>query len=218
MNCKNCGSKLNDNAKVCKNCGAFIDDNSGYVLLTSDDRFDDYYSSPEKKKKAGGLKKIIVFILIVAIIGGGAYLYFDKLDPIIHKAPEVAFESGSGFIDGGDKVIFVTLDNNNIQYIHGVSLYDYDISNGKSENPVTTEYEYTKSIDSTFRAIFFYTENLNIKSDKNYNYYMEIKLGFNGDDRIYTYVQPVEFSGDIKGDVAETVFDHSMYGVSRSDV
>ncbi|MBQ7741029.1 MAG: zinc ribbon domain-containing protein [Eubacterium sp.] len=212
MTCKNCGAVLGENAKVCKNCGAFVEDSSGYVLLTSDDRYDDYYSTPEKEKKKHPVRNFIIFLLIIAIFGGGGtYLYVTRLDAMLHKPPKVSFETGSGYIDAGDEVIFITLDNKDIEYIQGVSLYENDPKSDKKQSPLSTSYEYTKNVDDTFRTILFYTKDLKLDEKKSYKYYYQIKLSFKNDKRIYTYVEPIEFSGDIKNDAGDKVFDHSMY-------
>ena len=110
MTCKNCGAKLRDNAKVCTNCGAFVDDASGYTLLASDDRVYDVYSTEKKKKKKNSPLRLFIAIVLVALIAGvGTYLYFDKIEPMLNKAPELTFTQGIGLINRNEKVIYVSL-------------------------------------------------------------------------------------------------------------
>lgn len=211
MYCKNCGTRLSDNAKVCPNCGTFIDDGSGYTLLTSDDRYDDFYSSdpvPEKKK-SGTLAYIISLILVIAIVGAGAYIYFTKINPPQKPSPQVEFSTGCGIINETQPVVYLTLDNPDIQYIHGVTLYEYNKDNPEGEKKlISNDYEYTKNIDNTFRAIFFDTSEFGLKKGKKYNYMFEVKLAFVGSDDIFTYNEPMEFKGGFKNNKADVVFDH----------
>ena len=213
MNCKNCGTRLSDKAKVCPNCGAFVDDSSGYTLLASNDRYYDVYSTEKKtKKKKSPFRSFLVFVLVILIAGGGTFLYFDKIAPMINKQPEMSFNQGSGIINKKDKVIYVLLDkSSNIQYIHGVALYNYDRTQiDEIREPVSTDYEYTKSIDSTFRSIFFDTKDYNINKDEKYTYTFEMKFSFTGSDKIYTYLHPVTFSGNITEDASDIIFDHTL--------
>ena len=214
MNCKNCGTRLGEKAKVCPNCGAFVDDSSGYTLLASDDRIYDVYSSEKKVKKSSPFKTFIAFLLVVLIAGGGALLFFGKIQPSLNKPPEVKFTAGSGVINRNEKVVYVLLDKgSNIQYIHGAVLYDYDRETlGDLRKAVTDDYEYTKNIDTSFRAIFFDTKDYNIVKDENYTYTVEMNFSFTGSDKIYTYSQKINFSGDIKEDASDIIFDHSLSG------
>lgn len=213
MNCKNCGAKIKDNARVCPNCGAFCGDETGYVLLTSDDKMDDFYSYDNSKgKKKSGLKFLISAILIIAIIGAGAYIYFtDFYDN--DKKPEIVFSSGSGIVNGDEKIIYVAIENSsNIEYIHGVSLYAYD-KNDKSSpsaDAVSTDYQYTKSVDSSFRTIFFDTDDLELKKGEDYTYTFEMNFSFAGSDKIYTYDQSVSFNSNITENISDIIFDHSL--------
>ncbi len=219
MNCKNCGTRLSDKAKVCPNCGAFVDDSSGYTLLAADDRYYDVYSSEKKKKKNSPFKNFLILVLVVLIAAGGTFLYFDKIQPALNKAPELSFNQGSGVINRNERVIYVLLDgNSNIQYIHGVSLYNYDRTEHEDiRESVSTDYEYTKNIDSTFRAIFFDMKDYNIVKGEKYTYTFEMQFSFNGSDKIYTYYDTVSFDGDIKDDASDIVFDHSLNEGSSSD-
>ena len=219
MNCKNCGTRLSDKAKVCPNCGAFVDDSSGYTLLAADDRYYDVYSSEKKAKKKSPFKSFLVLLLVVLIASGGTFLYFDKIQPALNRAPELSFNQGSGIINRNEKVIYVLLESNsNIQYIHGVSLYNYDRTEHEDiRESVSTDYEYTKNIDSTFRAIFFDMKDFNIVGGEKYVYTFEMQFSFNGSDKIYTYYDTVSFDGDIKEDASDIVFDHSLNEGSPSN-
>lgn len=213
MNCKNCGAKIKDNAKVCPNCGAFCGDETGYVLLTSDDRIDDFYSTDNRQsRKKSSIRFIISAVLIIAIIGAGAYFYFTHIYDS-NKKPEVAFSTGSGIINGDEKIIYVTIDNSSqIEYIHGVSLYAYDKGDKSLQagNAVSTDYQYTKSIDSSFRAIFFDIADLELAEGTDYTYTFEMNFSFVGSDKVYTYNQAVSFSSDITEGVSDIIFDHSL--------
>ena len=215
MNCKNCGARLKENTKVCPNCGAFIDDNEGYVLLTSDDTMFDIYADnepPKKKKKGSGVIRFLSALLTLLIIGGGAYYYFINFyDPTPDK-PALSFESGNGIINDDEEIIYVLLsENSKIEYIHGVSLYDYDKTdkNAQKKDAVSTDYEYTKNIDSTFRAIFFDADKLNIK-DGNNTYTFEMNFSFYDSDEVYTYNQVINFSSEFTLDASDLIFDHSQ--------
>ncbi len=221
MKCNNCGARLDDNAKVCSNCGAHIDNNDEYVLLTADEKmFDIYADAPEDerdralKRKNNKKSRIIWFISIIitlAIIGGGAYYYFANIYSPKTNQPELSFEGGAGIINDDEKVVYVLLSQDSkIEFIHGVSIYDYDKTDKSAENkdPVSSDYEYTKSIDSTFRAIFFDLKDLKPKKGDN-TYTFEMKFSFYNSDEIYTYTQPVSFTSPAKSNVADLVFDHS---------
>ena len=214
MTCKNCGAKLRDNAKVCTNCGAFVDDSSGYTLLAADDRVYDVYSSDKKKKKNGGAKFVIALLIIALIAGIGAYVYFGKIVPSKNKQPSLTFSEGSGLINRNQKVIFVSIPKGaDVQYIHGVSLYDYDkTAVDDLRKPITTDYEYTKNIDSTFRAIYFDMKDFNVEKGVNHTYTFEMLFSFNGSDKIYTYQHKVTIDGTFEKDVSDSVFDHSLTG------
>lgn len=213
MNCKNCGARIKDNLKVCPNCGAFCGDETGYVLLTSNDRMDETFSDDNHtKRRAGGVKFFVSAILVIAIIGAGAYYYFTHIYEANQK-PEVVFSTGSGIINGDEEIIYVTIDNNSqIEYIHGVSLFAYDKSDKASQagNAVSTDYQYTKSIDSSFRAIFFDIADLELEEGTDYTYTFEMNFSFVGSDKVYTYNQPITFSSDIQENVSDIIFDHSL--------
>lgn len=213
MNCKNCGARLKENSKVCPNCGAFIDDGSGYVLLTDNFKTEDVYSEiiDPKKKKTSTVRYIISFVLIIAIVAFGAYYYFTNIYEG-NQAPELSFTTGSGVINDDEQIIYVLLpENSRIEFIHGVTLYDYDRTNAeKNADPISANYEYTKGIDNSFRAIFFDVNDIPMESNTTYTYTFEMKFSFVDSGDVYTYQQPIEFDGDITEDVADVIFDHSL--------
>lgn len=220
MTCKNCGTRVRDNAKICPNCGAMLDENEGYVLLTSDGMdYEDYYSSDKKRKKKGGsgIRWFLSILLTLAIIGGGAYYYFDNIYQKETPQPNLTFETGSGLINGDEAIIYVTVkDGQNIEFIHGVKLYSYDTSKIEDGVPaVTSEYQYTKSINDTFRAIFFDIKDFELQKSNTYTF--EMQFSFSGSSEVYTYTATVTFPDTIENDISDIIFDHSVEGVSTTD-
>ena len=219
MKCKNCGARLNDGAKICPNCGANISNNKGYVLSTDDDTMFDIYSDvdydsdePKKKKKSGTFIRILSILLTLIIIGGGAFYYFTNIYNPETDKPELRFTTGSGIINDDEKIIYVLLDEkSNIEFIHGVKLYDYDktVKNAEKKDPVSKDYEYTKSIDSSMRAIFFDVDKLDISEGEN-TFTFEMSFSFYDSEEVFTYLQPITFSADIESNVADIIFDHSL--------
>lgn len=217
MNCKNCGTKVGENTKLCPNCGAIVDENEEYVLLTSDGmEYEDYYTSGKKKKKSSGFVWFISIVLTLAIIGGGAYYYFTNIYEKEDPRPPLTFETGSGVINGNEKIIYVTVQNGeNIEFIHGVKLYDYDTASLEDGPvPVSTEYQYTKSINDSFRAIFFDTKGLELANTNKYTF--EMQFSFSGSSDVYTYTATVDFGKKISGDVSDIIFDHSVSGENET--
>lgn len=213
MNCKNCGAKLSDNAKVCHNCGAFCSEETGYVLLSQNDVMDDFYSDDVNiKRKSRRSTTIIVIFIVLAILAAGVFYYLNYIKDNEEK-PELNFTYGSGIINDDEKVIYVVVpDHSKIEFIHGVSLYSYDTAdkNHSEEKAVTKDYQYTKSIDDSFRTIFFDTDDFKLKKDKKYTYTFEMSFSFFDSDKIYNYEQTVAFDGDITEDVSDIIFDHSL--------
>lgn len=212
MNCKNCGAQINSDLKKCPNCGAKCDSDDGYFLLTTNEReYEIYDDSNERKKRILPFILAAVFIVLVAI---GSYYYFSNIyEKDDNEQVKMTFFEGSGVINDNQKVIYVALDDNSkVQYIHGVSLYDYDTNDKAHEKKeaVSTDYEYTKNIDDSFRAIFFFTDDLGIKEGEDYTYTFEMKFSFIGSDDVYTYTQDVQFNGNISEDISSVIFDHSF--------
>ena len=214
MTCKNCGATLSDNAKVCQNCGAFVDDGDGYILLSDNDIMKDVYSERKKrkKKKGGGIIGFLCALLTLAIIGGGAFYYFTKIYKPVPDKPTLLFETGSGVINDDEKIIYVLLpEGSQIEFIHGVSLFNCDKTLKENQNAVaiSTDYEYTKSIDSSFRAIFFYADKLEIPEGDN-TYTFEMNFSFFNSEDVFTYTQPITFNSQIDKDASDLIFDHSQ--------
>ncbi len=211
MNCKNCGTKVSDSTKICPNCGSLVDENDGYILLTDEAMdFEDYDSGRTKKKKGSGFIWFISILLTLAIIGGGAYYYFTNIYEKEDPRPPLTFETGSGVINGNEQIIYATIENGEkIEFIHGVRLYDFDTSTiDETPKPVSTEYQYTKSINDSFRAIFFDTKSLELGKKNTYTF--EMDFSFSGSSDVYTYTTTVNFDKQIKGDVSDIIFDHSV--------
>lgn len=220
MKCKNCGAKLKDNTEICPNCGAFIDSEKGYVLSTDDDAMfdisatvdEDDEEAPVQKKKGRGFIRFLSLLLTLLIIGAGAYYYFTKIYQPKPDKPELTFVTGSGVINDDEEIIYVLLDEkSNIEFIHGVSIYDYDKTDKQAEKKgaVSTDYEYTKNIDSTFRAIFFDVDKLGELGTEN-TYTFEMSFSFYNSDKVYTYEQPITFSSQITDEASDLIFDHTL--------
>ncbi|MBR3738150.1 MAG: zinc ribbon domain-containing protein [Eubacterium sp.] len=220
MKCKNCGMKIGENENICPNCGAMIDNRKiEYVLSTDDDSMIDISSGEDfdnrrrkNNKKSNFAIRFLSLLLTLIIIAGGAFYYFTNIYNPPSKAPELSFKTGSGIINDDEKVIFVLLEEkSNIEFIHGVNLYDYDKTDKSADKkePVSRNYEYTKNIDSSFRAIFFKTYDLDVKGGEN-TYTFEMTFSFNGSDETFTYLQPVSFEANISGSASDLIFDHSQ--------
>lgn len=215
MKCKNCGAKMNDKARVCPNCGASRE--GGYVLLTEDinpsndyeyEEFVPATTSKRKNNKAG--KIIVAIILLIAILGtAGFFGYKYYIAP--KNKPELSFTSGYGVINGDQAVIYVNIKKEpQLEYIQGVQLYGFDKTKEQGDVVISTDYEYTKNIDGTFRTIFFDTSKFDIKKGQEYTYTFEMMFSFADDDNVYDYMQVVKFPGEITENASDFVFDHSM--------
>ena len=224
MNCKNCGAKISDNAKMCPNCGVMINEDEGYILLTADDDYYDYTKdgAQKPKKKGSGLRWFISILLTLAIVGGGAYYYFNNIYQQEQEVPPVSFDGGAGIINGDEKIVYVTIDNpSNIEYIHGVTLYDEGRHTDDGALRIYDRYEYTKSINDSFRAIFVDLDDVSETSDfelqPSNRFTFKILFSFSGDDEIFEYTKTVSFTDDISDDVSDIIFDHSVDGTTKAD-
>ncbi len=225
MTCKNCGAKLKQNAKMCQNCGAPCGDDDGY-FVSSSDRYNNYSDYGESERRKPRIVKTILFIIVV-IASLAAILYFTGLGeqwglPFFNKdsdTPSLTFSTGAGVINDDEKVLYLTVnENSKIQYIHGVKLFAYNKTQDKNTaDPISTDYEYTKSVGGEIRAIYFDVADLNLESDQTYIYTIEAEFQFYDNDRHFTYDEPVTFGGEISENVADKVFDHSMQTTAPVD-
>lgn len=211
MKCKNCGNIIDDNTKRCPNCGAFCS-KDGYILLTDDDALQQDYFDYEPPKKRRKLVSIIIMILIIIIAAGGVYYYlniYTKPD----NTPPLALTSGCGTINEDEQVVYVSIpENSRIEYIHGAALYDYDKTADTKNNsePISTDYEYTKSVDEVFRTVFFDIGAYDLEKNNEYTYTIEFEVSFIDSKQRYTYTQPVTLNNEVNNDASDIVFDHSM--------
>lgn len=212
MKCKNCGATVEKGSSICTNCGAVVNAESNYVLLHNEDKiYQDVYS---KKKKKPLTRIMLLIISLAVIIGAGivSYTFFYGVD-IQKEQPELSFVGGSGIINDDEAVVYVTIDDSSkLEYIHSVKLYagEVDAKTVKGQAPVVTDYQYTKNIENSFRAIFFDMEELNLDKEQNYTYTFEMTFSYYDNENHYTYYKPVNFKGSTKADASEIVFDHSM--------
>lgn len=208
MKCKNCGARIRENETVCPNCGAIIDEDSGYIMITADDTVEDFYSDAPPRRRKRGWRLALIILLVMAIAGGGSYAYFNYVLPRLQTQPALTFTTGTGVINDTEKVVYVKLDKgNNIEYIHGVCLYE-EAAEGE---PLSTDYEYTKNVDDSMRTVFFYVNDFDLKEDAQYHYVFTMTFSFHGSEVRYDYEQDVTFSGKIEEDASPIVFDHTMY-------
>lgn len=210
MKCNSCGAIIDESLDTCPHCNAKVG-NADYVLLTEDDRVDNLYTNyPENNRK-----KIIISLIITAviIIVAGCSIFFITKS-VAPSNPKMTFSTGYGIINGDEPVIYLQFGKNvQLEYIHGARLYAYDKSDEESTvgEVLTTDYEYTKNVDGTFRALFFDASDFGTANDTEYTYTVEVDLGFaNYPNHIFTYNQAVTFPGEITGEASEQVFDHSM--------
>jgi hypothetical protein len=213
MNCKNCGARLKENAVRCSNCGAPVYDEDEYMEIPQ-------YSTTAKEG-SGRRKVIIVLVVAIIIVAGLGALSFAQKSFSSSDQPQLAFTGSAGVINGDEYVLYVALpDGSNIRAIHGASLYDCDKTEKgeKDVTAITSDYEYTKSIDSTFRAIFFDLADFedNIQQGVEYTYTVDMSFTVGDSNEIYDYSTTVSFVGGQLDNVADIVFDHSTSGVTQT--
>lgn len=217
MTCKNCGAQIDQGSVQCSNCGAYIENEYNYVLMAENSTGNTYYSS-NKKRKNSMFKTLIAIILTAVIVLGGEYYYFNVYSKK-NTQPDLTFSYGCGVINGDEKVVYVALpENSRIEFINGVSLYDYDKTQSNDDKKaVSTDYEYTKSINGVFRTIFFDLADLNIEDNIDCTYTFEMIFSFYDDSNQYLYSQSVNFNTSASEDVSDIIFDHSMKTEETSD-
>lgn len=210
--CDNCGAKIAPNTKICPNCGAACNEEDYFVITTQDNP-----KQSAKVKKKSGKGTFLIVLLAIAVIAAaafGTYYYMENYYLKEDEQPKLTFSSGTGLINDDEPVVYVDLpEDSNIELVHGVTLYDYDITdkNAQDDDPVSADYEYTKSIDETFRTIFFFLDDIEpaVSEGKNYTFTFRMNFSFTDDPTVYTYTQTVNFTaGDYKN-ISDIIFDHT---------
>ena len=208
MKCKNCGANIENPRGVCPVCGAAVAQDEGVSLdnIKYDSAKYDY--APVNKKKRFIIASIVI-ILIFAITSF-AFFYVQNLKI---PQPEMSFTTGQGIINDDEHIIYAFIDDSShLEYIHGVNLYEGKIDENtiKISKPVLSDYQYTKSVDEGFRAIFFDLDELNLEEQGNYTYTFQMTFSFVGDENWYTYYETVNITGSTNLDVTKVIFDYSM--------
>ena len=97
MECKKCGTSLDDGSKFCGVCGAVIDDDQTVVNSVGSHNNGSNDMKPKK-----GLIFPIVLLLVIALAVGGVYYYFNNKGRIVKSLINDAFEKFDGLtIDNG---------------------------------------------------------------------------------------------------------------------
>lgn len=211
MKCKNCGARLGEDSFVCPNCGADNADDMRLVVDKDVVTANRGKTPVDVEKRRLRIFTVFSIILIIAV-AIGSYYYFVGVNND-KDAPAESFTVGAGIINGDQHVVYLAFDDPSlIKYINGVKLYNQDITGKaiKQVEPISTDYEYTKSLDESFRAVFFVLDGMELNPSEQYTYTIELELGFENDERVWTYTQPISFSGNIEQDASDIVFDHSM--------
>ena len=209
--CLNCLEYLENDVKVCPHCGAKCDADDGFVLLSEVKAPERNYQDISSGKKSGPVRFAVILVLILALVAGISHYYFSTVSN--PENPKVTFGIGTGVINDGKKIVYTTIDDPSlIEYIQGVSIYKGDLTESgvKNEKPISTDYEYTDNVDDSFRSIFFYADDIGVRAGEEYTMTFKINLQFVKDDNVYTYLVANTFSGDIKKDASDIVFDHSL--------
>lgn len=210
MRCKNCGARVNKKSEMCMNCGALLKKNNDAVDISALNMAD--YS--RRKSKLGGKNVFLIILAVLIIVGAGfASFYFSLQRDAKADKPELSFESGQGIINKNENVIYLMIeDSSKIQFIHGAKLYDKNVESDSviKSNAVDEDYQYTKNVDKSIRAVFFDLDKQNLKENENYTFTIELTVSFVDDNNRYTYLLPVNFTTSLKQDVSEFVFDHSI--------
>ena len=125
----------------------------------------------------------------------------------------MSFTTGQGIINDDEHIIYAFIDDSShLEYIHGVKLSEGEVDENtiKISKPVLSDYQYTKSVDEGFRAIFFDLDELNLEEQGNYTYTFQMTFSFVGDENWYTYYETVNITGSTNLDVTKIIFDYSM--------
>ena len=208
MKCKNCGANIENPRGVCPVCGCAVVQDEGVSLgnIKYDSAKYDY--APINKKK----RFIIASIVIILIFAIASFVLF-YVQSLKIPQPEISFTTGQGIINNDEHIIYAFIDDSShLEYIHGVKLYEGEVDENtiKISKPVLSDYQYTKSVDEGFRAIFFDLDELNLEEQGNYTYTFQMTFSFVGDENWYTYYETVNITGSTKLDVTKIIFDYSM--------
>ena len=208
MKCKNCGANIENPRGVCPVCGAAVVKDEGVSLgnIKYDSAKYDY--APVDKKKRFIIASIV--IILIFAIASFAFFYVQNLKI---PQPEMSFTTGQGIINDDEHIIYAFIDDSShLEYIHGVKLYEGEVDENtiKISKPVLSDYQYTKSVDEGFRAIFFDLDELNLEEQGNYTYTFQMTFSFVGDENWYTYYETVNITGSTNLDVTKVIFDYSM--------
>lgn len=217
MICKNCGAQLDEGVMLCPNCNTKIEQNDAFSLIAEDENEPKQSFEKEqsidtvmRKRQKRGMIAFSIFTIVLLICSAVfPYMYFsDKLSK--QEDPVLEFTSGCGVINKNEQVVYAGfVDSAIVQYIQGVELYNE--SDGKPVGDIiSADYEYTQSIDNSFRVIYFDAENLDIGPSDTASLVFVIKLSVYGDDNIYTYYQNATFDYTTTTDISDIVFDHSQ--------
>ena len=208
MKCKNCGANIENSRGVCPVCGCAVVQDEGVSLgnIKYDSAKYDY--APVNKKK----RFIIASIVIILIFAIASFVLF-YVQSLKIPQPEMSFTTGQGIINDDEHIIYAFIDDSShLEYIHGVKLYEGEVDENtiKISKPVLSDYQYTKSVDEGFRAIFFDLDELNLEEQGNYTYTFQMTFSFVGDENWYTYYETVNITGSTNLDVTKIIFDYSM--------
>lgn len=214
MQCRYCGGELDPKYPACPTCGTLLS-KEDCLALTGKAKILEAEELAQKKRKNFIITTISIIVSIAILTVGGYQMLNRYINP---EQPKMTFKSGYGIINGDEPVVFVEFgENEKLEYIHGVKLYAYDKSDdGAIGDALSSDYEYTKSVDGSFRTVFFDASEFDLKSDERYTYTIEMELSFVDNSKIYTYQKTVDFPSAITGDVSDTVFDHSMDDVDET--
>lgn len=208
MKCKNCGANIENPRGVCPVCGCAVVQDEGVSLgnIKYDSAKYDY--APVNKKK----RFIIASIVIILIFAIASFVLF-YVQSLKIPQPDMNFTTGQGIINNDEHIIYAFIDDSShLEYIHGVKLYEGEVDENtiKISKPVLSDYQYTKSVDEGFRAIFFDLDELNLEEQGNYTYTFQMTFSFVGDENWYTYYETVNITGSTNLDVTKIIFDYSM--------
>lgn len=209
MKCKNCGASIENQSGYCGVCGA--------VNEVEDDgiRFRNYGHTTSKyigtKKSESKKRFIISSIAVILIFAIGSFAYFYSVNTK-KPQPELSFSTGQGIINKDEHIVYAFIkDPSHLEYIHSVNLYEGELNAGSisTAKPVLSNYQYTKSVDEGFRAIFFDLDDLKLSEKGNYTFTFQMTFSFVGDDNWYTYYETVNVTGKTNLDVTKVIFDYS---------